>query len=278
MRTALVLFGFVVFLPTLATRAAPGSGSPDGARSGESAVEASGPSSVVPGSAASAGSDRVAVDSASVEWKVSAALEALGPAVVLQSHPLALRTALHAYYEFVAANPERVRNPYFYFVDFGLDNLTPRGYVFDMASLTVVDGPFMVSHGRGSLAGDGVPRRFSNQPGSYATSLGLYVTRETYTFRGKASGRPYTSVGLRLEGVSGPFNDNALGRRIVVHGAPYVTPKRAGLSEGCPAMEEARARRLLPLLANGGLVFHFSPNDERWFAHATAGIGPLAAD
>jgi hypothetical protein len=29
-------------------------------------------------------------------------------------------------------------------------------------------------------------------------------------------------------------------------------------------MEVDRARRLLPMIANGGVVFIFSPNDERW--------------
>ena len=43
-------------------------------------------------------------------------------------------------------------------------------------------------------------------------------------------------------GVSSGFNDNALGRGVVAHGAPYVTPSRAGRSEGCPAMEPSRAR------------------------------------
>jgi hypothetical protein len=49
---------------------------------------------------------------------------------------------------------------------------------------------------------------------------------------------------------------------VVAHGAPYVTPDKAGRSEGCPAMEQARAKRLLPMLANGALVFLFAPDAE----------------
>ncbi|MGH7677131.1 MAG: murein L,D-transpeptidase catalytic domain-containing protein, partial [Gemmatimonadaceae bacterium] len=89
------------------------------------------------------------------------------------------------------------------------------------------------------------------------------VAREAYTFSGRSGGRGYSSVGLRLRGVSDGYNDNALSRRVVAHGAPYVTPKRAGMSEGCPAMEQQRARRLLPKLADGGLVFLFAP-DSKW--------------
>jgi hypothetical protein len=75
----------------------------------------------------------------------------------------------------------------------------------------------------------------------------------------------YSSVGLRLKGVSGNFNSNALARGVVAHGAPYVTPTRAGRSEGCPAMEQDRAQHLLPALADGGMVFLFAP-DEKWMS------------
>jgi hypothetical protein len=217
------------------------------------------------GGEATAGASISHEASASTASTVSAALEALAPHVSRMSNPEALRTAFQAYFGYKAARSERVRKPYLYFVDLGLDNRTPRGYVFDMEKMTVVDGPFMVSHGNGSSSGsDGVPTRFSNRAGSKASSLGLYVAQETYGFSGKSGGRHYTSVGLRLDGVSPGFNDAARARGIVAHGAPYVTRARAGRSEGCPAMEPERARRLLPLIADGGLVFIYSPNDARW--------------
>jgi hypothetical protein len=111
-----------------------------------------------------------------------------------------------------------------------------------MESLSIVDGPFTVAHGRGSVGDDsGVPTWFSNRNGSNATSLGLYLTQETYAFRGTSNGSPYSSIGLRVTGVSGRFNSATRSRGIVVHGAPYVTPEKAGRSEGCPAMEPDRA-------------------------------------
>jgi hypothetical protein len=106
--------------------------------------------------------------------------------------------------------------------------------------------------------------RFSNRPGSAATSLGLYVTQETYGFGGKSGGQRYTSIGLRMAGKSGRFNSNARSRGVVIHGAPYVSASSSGRSEGCPAMEQFRARRLLPMLANGAVVFQYSPNDADW--------------
>ncbi len=209
--------------------------------------------------------DGVGVESAVEKTQVQTALETLGKSVRRQSDPAALRMAFQAYYNYKTANPEKVKKPYLYYVDYGLSNTTPRGYVFDMEKLTVVDGPFTVAHGRGSASpSDSKPVRFSNRQGSNATSLGLYLAQETYGFSGKTGGRRYTSVGLRLQGLSGRYNSAARARGVVAHGAPYVTASRAGRSEGCPAMEQGRARELLPRISRGGLVFLFSPLDKTW--------------
>jgi hypothetical protein len=198
------------------------------------------------------------------------ALGALAPLVNRMSHPEALKTAFEAYFSYRATQPDRVRKPYLYFVDLGLDNATARGYVFDMQSFELIEGPFNVAHGSGSSSTrNAVPTTFSNRPGSNASSLGLYLAQETYDFHGKAGGRAYRSTGLRMAGESGRFNDTARARGIVAHGAPYVTGSAAGRSQGCPAMEMERAERLLPLLADGGVVFIYSPQanwlaEDRW--------------
>lgn len=220
------------------------------------------------GAARAAAETRVARDTRN-------ALEALESEVRPLSHPKALETAFRSYFGYRSAHQDDVRKPYLYFVDYGLPSTERRGYVFDMRQLRIVDGPFTVAHGRGSSRSQfGVPTRFSNASGSAASSLGLYLTQETYAFAGHAGGRLYHSIGLRLKGLSGSWNSNARGRGVVAHGAPYVTPARAGRSEGCPAMEQARARRLLPALANGALVFLFAPDgawmrDDPWIV-ATA--------
>jgi hypothetical protein len=209
--------------------------------------------------------DGVGVESAVEKTQLQTALETLGKSVRRQSDPNALRMAFQAYYNYKTANPEKVKKPYLYYVDYGLSNTTPRGYVFDMEKLTVVDGPFTVAHGRGSASpSESKPVRFSNRQGSNATSLGLYLAQETYGFSGKTAGKRYTSVGLRLQGLSGRYNSAARARGVVAHGAPYVTASRAGRSEGCPAMEQGRARELLPKISRGGLVFLFSPLDKTW--------------
>lgn len=195
--------------------------------------------------------------------RIDSALHAFSSAVRPLSHPKALETAFRSYFAYMSEHPTDVRKPLLYFVDYGLPSTEPRGYVFNMKDMSVVEGPFMVAHGRGSsVARDGVPTRFSNGFGSAMTSLGLYVAQELYHFTGHAGGGVYASVGLRLQGVTPGMNDNARARGVVAHGAPYVTSSRAGRSEGCPAMEEQRAERVLPELANGGMVYLFAPNSQ----------------
>jgi hypothetical protein len=204
------------------------------------------------------------------------ALEALKSVVGPLSHPRALEEAFHGYFAFKTAHPADVKKPYLYFVDYGLPATRPRGYVFDMVARTIVDGPFMVAAGRGSSPNkDGISTRFSNSSGSAATSLGLYLADNVYDFTGHTAGRTYEAVGLRLKGLSTGFNDNAFARGVVAHGAPYVTANKAGRSEGCPAMEPARAQKLLPKLANGGLVFLFAPRED-WMAN-DPWLAPVAA-
>jgi hypothetical protein len=206
------------------------------------------------------------VSAAALSAKIDSAVHVIGSEVHPLSHPKALETAFRSYFAFLSQHSDEVKKPFLYFVDYGLPSTEPRGYVFDMSTLHVVEGPFTVAHGRGSSTTQyGVPTRFSNAPGSAATSLGLYLAEDTYSFHGHTGGRGYSSIGLRLKGVSEGFNDNALARGVVAHGAPYVTADKAGRSEGCPAMEPQRAQRVLPELANGGMVFLFGLDDQ-WMA------------
>lgn len=192
------------------------------------------------------------------------AVATLSPSVQHLSNPGALSTAFHAYYAYQAAHPQDLSKPYLYFIDYGQSQNAQRGYVFDMRSLTVVDGPFEVAQGAGS--GSGVPTRFSNAANSRATSLGLYLTGNEYAFTGHSHGQPYSSVAVRLDGKSTGFNDDALARGVVAHGAPYVTANSAGHSAGCTAMELSRAAKLIPMLANGSAVFVYAPNAQ-WLSH-----------
>ena len=205
-------------------------------------------------------------DSAISVSSASRALTAFSSMIHSLSTPRALESAVKSYFAFKTAHPDAVKKPLLYFVDYGLPSTKPRGYVLDMNSLKIVEGPFTVAHGRGSSTSQyGTPTRFSNAFGSAATSLGLYVTKALYAFTGHSGGQSYSSIGLRLMGVSTGFNDNALARGVVAHGAPYVTSDKAGRSQGCPAMEPGRAKELLPKLADGAMVYLFAP-DQNWMS------------
>jgi hypothetical protein len=119
----------------------------------------------------------------------------------------------------------------------------------------------LVAHGQGS--GGNLPTLFSNEADTHRTSLGLFVTGDTYVGKNGYS--------LRLDGLDRGFNDRARDRAIVMHGAPYVSEQfareqgRLGRSWGCPAVSEAVARNLIDRVKGGGLVFAYYP-DQNWLA------------
>lgn len=117
--------------------------------------------------------------------------------------------------------------------DFSAPSRAARFHLVDMASGRV--SSHLVSHGRGSdPVHSGWVKHFSNTPNSNATSEGLYRTDNYYV--GK-HGRSQRLIGLE------PWNDNALSRAIVIHGAAYVNDKMAsatgkiGRSQGCFAFD-----------------------------------------
>jgi hypothetical protein len=143
-------------------------------------------------------------------------------------------------------------------IDYSKPSTEKRFFVFDLRTKEVLYSEF-VAHGQGS--GENMTTRFSNEPNSHATSLGLFVTADTYIGKNGYS--------LRMNGLDEGFNDKALERAIVMHGAPYVNPDtasslgRLGRSWGCPALRPAIARQVIDLVKGGNLVFSYGP-DQRW--------------
>ena len=111
----------------------------------------------------------------------------------------------------------------------------------------------LVAHGRGSdPANTGWLERFSNRPGSNASSSGSFLTGETYS--GK-HGRSRKLIGL------GPENDEAERRAIVIHAASYVSREmvidqgRIGRSQGCFAVSQDDLAQVMARLGPGRLLF-----------------------
>lgn len=134
--------------------------------------------------------------------------------------------------------------------DFTPASRTPRFHLVDMLNGQV--SSFLVAHGRGSdPAHSGWLQRFSNDPGSSATSSGVYLTANEYEGQHGRS--------MRLQGLD-PTNDNAEARAVVIHGAWYVSPRmiadhgKLGRSEGCFAFSETDLPDILERLGPGRLI------------------------
>ena len=143
-------------------------------------------------------------------------------------------------------------------IDYSRPSVEPRLWVFDLhtGDLLFKD---LVAHGKGS--GDNMAQRFSDDENSHESSLGLFVTRDTYV--------GHNGYSLRLDGLEPGFNDHAMARAIVMHGASYVseqvarTQGRLGRSWGCPALREAVAHRIIDTVRGGGVIFAYYP-DQKW--------------
>jgi hypothetical protein len=148
-------------------------------------------------------------------------------------------------------------------IDYSLPSTQPRLWVFDVDKGRLLFQE-LVAHGRNS--GEGSAQHFSNVDGSKMSSLGLYQTADTYY--------GHNGYSLRLRGLDAGFNDRALERAIVMHGAPYVSEAiaahlgRLGRSWGCPAVRSEVARGVIDTLKGGALLFAYYP-DSKWLAQST---------
>ena len=158
-------------------------------------------------------------------------------------------------------------------IDYSKPSLEPRLWVFDMEIGKLLFKE-LVAHGKNT--GENMAARFSDDMNSRQSSLGLFVTADTYVGNNGYS--------LRLDGLEPGFNARARERAIVMHGAPYVDARiaasngRLGRSWGCPALREAVAHEVIDTIRGGGVIFSYYP-DPTWL-HASRflnGCGAPAA-
>ena len=135
--------------------------------------------------------------------------------------------------------------------DFSALSRAPRFWLVDMEGGRTT--AHLVAHGRGSdPEHKGWVERFSNEPGSLASSPGGYRTGEYYSGKHGAS--------QRLHGLE-PANSRAEERAIVIHGAWYVSDDmvrahgKVGRSEGCFAFSEQSLGEVLARLGPGRLLY-----------------------
>lgn len=164
---------------------------------------------------------------------------------------IAFREAVAGYHRI-----KQKSKPIMTLIDFTKPSTEKRLFVFDMDKKAMIFSS-VVSHGRNS--GANYATSFSNENGSYKSSLGFYLTENTY--QGK------NGYSLVLNGLEQGINDHAKERAIVMHGAAYANPStiasgRLGRSLGCPALPQALAKPVIDTIKKGSVLFIYANNAE----------------
>ncbi|HET6244888.1 MAG: murein L,D-transpeptidase catalytic domain family protein [Bacteroidetes bacterium] len=147
----------------------------------------------------------------------------------------------------------KLKNKILSVIDFSKSSNTQRMYVIDM-ELLELKYQTLVSHGKDS--GEEYAKIFSNVLNSNKSSIGFYLTGETY------SGKHGYS--LRLDGIE-ESNSAARDRAIVMHSANYATSDfikkngRLGRSQGCPALPPLISKQVIDLIKEGSCLFIYYP-------------------
>ena len=143
-------------------------------------------------------------------------------------------------------------------IDYSKPSNEERFYVLDLNKKKLVYST-RVAHSKNS--GLEIPLQFSDDPNSYQSSLGFFVTLGEYN---GAYG-----YSLRLKGLEENINANAEDRAIVIHGGDIVEDEYikkfgfAGRSLGCPVLPHSLTREIIDFIKHGRVLFIYG-NDEEY--------------
>src|SRR5690606_26307434 len=142
-------------------------------------------------------------------------------------------------------------------IDFSLSSTQKRLWVLDMTTQEVLMHS-VVAHGKNT--GGEFATKFSNTVNSLQSSLGFYITGETYM-----GGNGYS---LFIDGMEEKFNSKASERYVVIHGAEYANPDvasrlgRLGRSYGCPAVPTALTNEFIDTIKNKSVLYIHSTDEN----------------
>jgi len=142
--------------------------------------------------------------------------------------------------------------------DYSQSSNRKRLYVIDLKNRKLLFNTY-VAHGRNT--GSEFAKYFSNVVGSYKSSLGFYITKNPII-------GAHTGFALLINGVEKGFNDNALKRAIIIHGADYASENyirktgRLGRSWGCPALPPAMNKPIIESIKGGTCLFIYNPDNK----------------
>lgn len=141
--------------------------------------------------------------------------------------------------------------------DFSMSSNSKRLWVIDINDKKVLFNS-LVAHGKNT--GEEFAQNFSNTESSYQSSLGFYITDATY--------QGDNGYSLRLLGMDKGFNDAALRRAVVMHGANYVSEdfaaqhQRIGRSWGCPAIPKELTQPIINTIKGKNCLFIYYPDQK----------------
>lgn len=133
-----------------------------------------------------------------------------------------------------------------------------RLYVIDLKNKKLLFNTY-VAHGRNT--GGEYAKSFSNDEGSFKSSLGFYITENPIV-------GAHTGFALLIKGVEKGFNDHALKREIIIHSAEYVSENfikkygRLGRSLGCPVLPPDLNKTIIEAIKGGTCLFIYNPNEN----------------
>ena len=142
-------------------------------------------------------------------------------------------------------------------IDYRKASKNKRFFVINLVEKKVLFST-LVAHGKGS--GAQFAELFSNKPGSLKSSIGFFITEDSYYGKHGYS--------LKLQGVEPGINDKAMQRAIVIHGASYVSESfikrygRLGRSWGCPALPEDITRQVIDEIKGGSCLFVYTDDQD----------------
>jgi len=160
-------------------------------------------------------------------------------------------------YEYLQQSKKLINPAIITSIDFSKPSTSERLFVINLHSGEILFNS-LVAHGRNS--GQQYAKHFSNQPASFESSLGFYITMDTYIGNNGFS--------LKLKGCEKNFNNSVEERNIVIHGASYVSKDFIrqngflGRSHGCPALPVDLNNQIINTIKNGTCLFIYHPTKK----------------
>jgi hypothetical protein len=142
-------------------------------------------------------------------------------------------------------------------IDYSSPSTEKRLFIIDLVNNKLLFNT-LIAHGKNS--GENLATIFSNVPESKISSIGFFITAETYIGSNGYS--------LRIDGIEKGINHNARKRDIVIHKADYVSEDfieqegRLGRSWGCPALPNELSKDIINTIKEGTCIFVYGNDDK----------------